>query len=514
MMKFFRKHRNTLMIIIAVLAIPFVFYFVQRPDYARMHSDDFAQIYGRKVSMVEAQRYARLLGIATRLGMTDFIQDLTFGAQDQNQQAFAFIVNLLILRREAERLGIDATAQEQADFVRSLRVFNGPNGAFDVGKYTEFVQEFLAPNGFSDAQVEELARDDIALRRIKELVAAGVSVPETEAKDRYQQAYGRLSASVIRLHNADFAKDIKLSDDDIKKYYDAHKAELKSEEKRKIEFVAFNLGNDQKKLTGKERVDALQKLQTRATDFTQALQAKGASFEQAAAKFQLPVQTTDEFTSNKPDPKLGANGGQLAAAAFQLTPEEPNSELIEVPDGYAVLHLAGLTPAKQLTLDEAKPKITESLTTTHARQAMSLKAAQVIHDLREGLKTGEPLSFAAEKVNVKAEKIPAFTLMDDENELPDPAKAKEKRDLMMLKNAVATLQPGDVSELFPSEDGGIIAVLETRDPPDETKYGPKKADLAKRITDNKRDIAFYEWLRQHQQDAGLLKREAGKGQPG
>ena len=44
MMKFFRKHRNTLMIIIAVLAIPFIFYFVQRPDYGQMHSNDFAQI--------------------------------------------------------------------------------------------------------------------------------------------------------------------------------------------------------------------------------------------------------------------------------------------------------------------------------------------------------------------------------------------------------------------------------------------------------------------------------------
>ena len=228
----------------------------------------------------------------------------------------------------------------------------------------------------------------------------------------------------------------------------------------------------------------------------------------------MPVKTTDEFTSNKPDPKLGGNGPQLGAAAFQLTPEDPNSELIEVPDGYAVLHLAGVTPARQLTLDEAKPKITESLTATHARQAMSLKAAQVIHDLREGLKAGEPLSFAAEKVNVKAEKLPTFTLMDEESDLTDPTKAKEKRNLMMVKNAVASLQTGDVSELFPSEDGGIIAVLEKREPPDEAKYGPKKADLIKRITDNKRDIAFYEWLREHQQEAGLLKRQTAKGQPG
>jgi hypothetical protein len=516
MMKFFRKHRNTLMIVIAVLAIPFIFYF-NKSDFSARGPGDFGQFYNRKISMVEAQRYGKLLGLASRLGMTDFIQDLTFGAQDQNQQVYAFIYNLLILRRESERLGIDATPQERADLVRNLRVFNGPNGTFDVGKYTEFTQEFLALNGFSDEQVEELAGDDIALRRIKELVAAGVSVPESETKDKYEQAYGRISASVIHLRNADFSKDVKIADDDIKKYYDSHKAELKTDEKRKVEFVAFNLTDDQKKLGGKERVDALQKLQGRATDFTQALQEKGATFQQAAAKLKLPVQATDEFTSAKPDPKLAPNGGQLAAAAFQLTPEEPTSELIEVTDGYSVVHLAGATPSRPLTLDEAKPKITESLTTSKARQAMSLKAAQVVHDLREGLKAGEPLSFAAEKVNVKAEKLPTFTLLDEEKDAKDaldPNKAKEQRDLMMTKNAVASLQPGDVSEMYPWEDGGVIAVLERREPPDEAKYGGKKAELTKRIVDNKREIAFYEWLRQQQQEAGLLKRETAKGQPG
>jgi hypothetical protein len=33
MMKLLRKHRQWLMIVIAILAIPFVFYFVQKPDY-------------------------------------------------------------------------------------------------------------------------------------------------------------------------------------------------------------------------------------------------------------------------------------------------------------------------------------------------------------------------------------------------------------------------------------------------------------------------------------------------
>jgi len=504
MMKFFRKHRNTLMIVIAVLAIPFIFYF-NKTDLSAPGQRDFGTFYDRKISAVEAQRHVRLLGLATQLGMNDFIQDLSGGARDENERAGAFIYNLLILRREANRLGLEASQSQRVQFVRDLRVFHGPSSTFDVGRYTEFTQNFLSPNGFTDAQVEELARDEIALRRIKELVAVGVSVPESETKENYDRAYGRLTASVIHLHNADFAKDVKISDDDVKKYYEAQKAELKTDEKRKVDFVRLALSDQDKKLTGKQKVEALQKLSDKATDFTQALLEKGANFQQVAAKFQLPVETTDQFAAGKPDPKLGAEP-QVSATAFQLSQDEPNSEPVQVGDGYVIMHLAGIEPSRPLTLEEAKPKIVETLTATRARQAMSAKASQAVHDLREGLKAGEPLSFAAEKVNVKAEKLPPFTLIDEDNAEGDKAKDKDKPpDLIAVKNAVATLQPGDVSEFFPWEDGGIIAVLEKREPPDEAKYGPKKKELGDRISTNKREIAFFEWLREKQREAGILK---------
>ena len=501
MMKFFRKHRNTLMIVIAVLAIPFIFYF-NKSDLSARGEPDLGKFYNRSVSAVEARRYGRLMGLAARLGMFDFIQDLTFGARDENERTIEFIFNLLILQREAEQLGINPSMSERAEFVKNLQPFKGPSGGFDPGKFAEFTQEILSPNGFTDAQVDELARDDIALRRLKDLVAVGISVPDSETKENYERAYGSISASVFRLHRADFEKNINISEDDIKKYFDTRKNELKTDETRKVDFVAFTLNDDQKKLTGKERVDALQKLQEKATDFTQAALEKGANFQQAAAKFQLPVQTTADFTQSKPDPKL-AGASQVTAAAFQLTPEEPDSDVIEVGDGYYVLHLAGVNPSHPLSLEEAKPKIVESLKAARAREAMSAKAAQAVHDLREGLKAGEPLSFAAEKVGLKAEKIPPFTLMD---EAPDPEKAKEQgSDFIAVKNAAAGLQPNDVSDFFPWEDGGIIVVVEKRDPPDEAKYGPKRKELAERIKNNKREIVFYEWLRDKQREAGILK---------
>src|ERR1017187_2774737 len=172
MIRTINKHQRWLMIVIALLAIPFVFYF-NKTDLAAKGSDRFARVYDRNVSMIEARRDGRLFGLAQALGMSDFCDSLAGGANGRNQNEITaqFILNLIILRHEAARLGIRPTTAEVADFVRDLHVFRGPAG-FDINKYTEFSQNLLAPNGLTEAQVEELAGDEISLNRIKQLVPA------------------------------------------------------------------------------------------------------------------------------------------------------------------------------------------------------------------------------------------------------------------------------------------------------------------------------------------------------
>src|SRR6266568_231750 len=102
MIKVLRKHRNWLMIVIAILALPFCIYFV-KSDPSLIRSDEFAKIYGRKVLMIEARRDARLFDLARALGMTDFLQDMASGAANRDQVYGRFTLNLIVLRHEAER---------------------------------------------------------------------------------------------------------------------------------------------------------------------------------------------------------------------------------------------------------------------------------------------------------------------------------------------------------------------------------------------------------------------------
>ena len=299
-------------------------------------------------------------------------------------------------------------------------------------------------------------------------------------------------------------KDIQVSDEDVQKHYDAHKAELKTDEKRKVEFVSLALTDEEKKLTGKERIEALQKLSDRATDFTQALLEKGADFKQAAEKFQLPVHETGEFTKAEPDPQLKVDA-QLGAAAFKLSMQEPNSDPIQVADGFYILHLAGITEARPLTLEEAKPKIVETIKKSKARELMSTKAAEVVQQLREAKQSGQPLEAAIQKSGAKAEKLPPFSLIEEEKPKSQDKEPKknEPADLPAIKQAVAFLNPGEISDFFPAGENGFIAILEKREPLAAANAAEKKAAYEKTLLDNKRRIVFMEWLRDRGQAAGL-----------
>ncbi|MEP7016094.1 MAG: peptidyl-prolyl cis-trans isomerase, partial [Verrucomicrobiota bacterium] len=420
--------------------------------------------------------------------------------------------NLMVLRHESEKLGIRPTDSEVVDVIHNLPAFRGPSG-FDLKKYDEFVQNALSPNGMGEAQIEGVVRDDLAVKRLRQLLAIGVSVPESVSKANFDEAYGKLSVRAIRLRGADVDKEIKITDEDIQKYFETHKAEYKSEEKRKIDFVVLALTEEQKKLAGKERIDQLQKLSDRANDFGQALLEKGADFKTTAAKFQLPVGSTGEFTAAAADPQL-KDAPQAASMAFKLTMQEPISDPVQVADGFYILQLSGIVESRPLTLEEAKPKIVDALKRSRSRELLSTKGAEIAHQLREALKSSPSLDAAIKKAGVKAEKIPPFSLMDEPKVKPDEkADKKDPPDLVAIKNISSRLEPGEVSEFMPWEDGGLITTLEKREPPDPATYTQSKSSFDERYLTNKQQVVFFEWLRDRQRDAGLISSEPETGGP-
>jgi hypothetical protein len=77
-------------------------------------------------------------------------------------------------------------------------------------------------------------------------------------------------------------------------------------------------------------------------------------------------------------------------------------------------------------------------------------------------------------------------------------------DLPAIKNAVAVLKPGDVTDFVPVEKGGgLVAVLEKRAPADPSGFAAAKAQYETQYLSQSRSRAFIEWLRDRRRAAGI-----------
>ena len=508
MITIMRKHHKVLMIVItALVCISFSWYW-NKTDFAQMGAGPVGRIYDRSVSQIEFQRNMRLLRLGSQLGMRDLVQELTAGAQSETEAYDNFSWNLLVLRHEAEALGLKPTTNEIADGVKALPAFQTETG-FDLARYTDFADHALAPMGFGEAQIEELVADRIALEKLKKILSAGVSIPESELRSSYEQAYAKMEVSVVRFRFEDFGQDMQVSEDEIAKYYEGHKAQLQAEEKRKIKFVQFGLTDEQKKLTGKERIDVLQKLADKANEFTDALQVKGADFDEVVTKFQLTATETGDFSKAEPDPQL-AGTPQLVPATFVLTTDSPNSDAIQMPDGFGLAHLVKIDPTRPLTLEEARPQIVEALKKQGVQQMVAMKAAEVAHQLRDNLKSGKPLEEAATQAGVKTEKIPTFALVDEPpgaTPAPKLETKNESPDMQQIKQSASALSPGSVSDYVSTPDGGLLVVLEKRETIEPAQFEKARTIIEEQALANRGQVVFYEWLRDRRRAAGVVEKK-------
>ena len=501
-----RKHHKVLMIIITVLVCISFSWYWNKTDFSQMGNATVGKIYDHDVSQPEFQRNVRLLRLASQLGMRDLAQQLTLGAQSENDAYESFAWNLMVLRHEAEKLGIEPTTAEVASTVKSLPAFKGENG-FDLAAYSQFVDHVLGSMGFTEAQIEELAADQIRLHGLQKILSAGVNIPEKDMQRDFEQAYAKMDVSVVRFRPDELAKNLDVNDAEITKYFESHKDEFKSDEKRKVRFVQFGLDQEQKKLTGKARIDVLQKLADKANDFIEALQTKGADFDQVAAKFQLTPKETGAFSKAAPDPLL-AGASVLTESAFSLTKEAPNSDALQTPDGFTIEHLLSVEPSRPLALEEARPKIVEALKKQGVRQIAMAKAKEVADKLREKLKSGKPLTEIGADAGVKVEKVAPFALADtppgEEKAVEPGAKKDEAPDMQYIKMTASKLEPGSVSDYVSTPDGGIIVVLEKRETLGPAAFEKSRGLLEERAMTNKGQVVFYEWLRERRHAAGVL----------
>jgi len=478
----FRRYQQTIMIVVTLITIVGFASFYTHSDFLdKGAGGHIADIYGRTVSLAQVQRIGRKADLSQQLGMRDLYVSLAVTQQDAREN---FIFNSMVLRHEAERLGIEPTEDEIFEALKAIPYFQ-TNGVYDSAKYAMMTQILLNPRGFSPEDLSELIADDLRLKKIKALLGATVAPAESEIREAFTRFYQKTEASVVRFKLDDFLAATQVPEEDVKKLYEERKASLKTEETRKVKFIAFLPPATDKPLEGKERAAALTDLQKKAEDFAVAMADKNAKLDEVAAKAGVKVEESPDFSANQP-PEVFGGSRIIAATAFKLTQQDPNSDVIDTGRGYYVLQLESITPPRPLTFEEARANLTDTLKHERAQEALNLKATDVRNKIVADLKAGKSFVEAVKAEGVKAEDFPAFSMKEPKNDLPDAGE---------IMQTAAELEVGQLSTTMPTADGSLFVYVARKLPLDENEFKASKAEIVGYLEQDQRAALFQEWLK-------------------
>ena len=352
MLTVIRKNQQVLMLAIAIMTIVAFIWLYNRTNISQHGSNDVFSIYGQPVQQAEVDRLARGYQLALALGLTDFVRDLGGMGQNEELSFNDFILNLLVTQHQAPELGIRPSDEAVVGVIRTLPPLQ-TKGVFDPAKYASFLQQQLSPRGYTERQMEEMIRDSLKVKAIRQLITSPVAVGEAQVREA-SRIYQPVTAQVLRFEREDFMKRATVTSDEVVAFYDKNKEGLRSRETRTLSYAVLELPAAMQKKSGAERTTALQKLADNAVTAVNRLReevSKGVDFAKAAANAGLQTKKTGAV--DRDGTLEGKDSGlpvPVVASAFRLQKTGEVSDIVQDGSAFYIVTVTGINPIRQLEL--------------------------------------------------------------------------------------------------------------------------------------------------------------------
>lgn len=414
-----------------------------------------------------------------------------FAALGGVEQIISQQTSQLLLRLYADKLGLTIPQAVAVADIQNNPAFRGATGQFDRNQFLAV----LSQNGLSEAGYVQIRRDEMRMQQLTGPTFGALSMPPvladrvfaylnetrtaeflvipdasmTEVKDpdqatlekfykdniaQYQRPEYRAFAA-LHLKAEDFAKDVKIADDQVKKAFDERQAEFATPESRAVEQVVVQ---DQAK-----------------ADAIVAAVKGGKSFADAVKESTggAPVDL-GEVAKDKLVP------ADIAEQSFALAADGV-SEPIKSPFGLHVVHVKSITPGSAKTFDEVKDQLRQELALGQAGDAM----VSVINQLDDTLAGGATIEEAAKQLQLPVQKYEAVDSSGKDRAGKDTNVIPE-----ILQLAQST-ESGQTSLVTALSDNSYAVVQVTGVIPAEARPLTEVAEQAKQdwLTKARRDAA-------------------------
>jgi peptidyl-prolyl cis-trans isomerase D len=310
------------------------------------------------------------------------------------------IIQTMITERamvyEAKRLGFQISDNDLISGIRTMMPSLFPDGKF-LGK--EAYAGFLAQQNLSIEEFEANMERQLLLTRLRQVVLEGTVVSPQEIEQEYHRKNDKVKVAYVKLPSDKYKTDIKPTPDELRAYFETHKATYTIPEKRNLGIVVINqLKLEQAvNVTDGELLKAYNqnKDQFRTQDRVKVrhilLTTTGKSKEEEAAikakaeGLLKQIKGGADFAKlakeNSQDPGSAQKGGDLDwvthgqtvpefdKAAFSMKPGEI-SDLVKTQYGYHILQVQEKENARLKPFEEVKAELAANYKKAKVSQEM------------------------------------------------------------------------------------------------------------------------------------------------
>jgi peptidyl-prolyl cis-trans isomerase D len=441
----------------------------------------------------------------TTVDLDRAVQRITRGQTNMPKGLLAMyvpsLVNQLIeskaMAYRAHEMGLNVSDQELGDRIQA-EVAPALGGKFDLQVY----QSALASQGMSVADFEREQRDAMLGARLENAELQSLIVSDADAKAEYERKNLKVGLQYIQFDPKAFIGKVEKSDTAAKNYFDKHRAEFRTPEKRDISLLVgstadliqtASVPDSQLQQEYQENIDSYRtpervkvrhiliktqgkpkedvpKLKAKAQDILNQIQ-HGGNFAELAKK-------------NSEDPGSAVKGGELdpivrgqtvpnfEKSAFALKPGE-TSGLIETEYGYHIIQSEEKLPAHTQTFEEVKPQLLMEAKKQVATE--SLRKAIENARTEAGRNPGQAEAIA-KKYNLKFFHLDGIT---NSSTLPEVNRPPE------LLSAIFAATKSGVTEVANLDPQGkeAFAVVTGITPAHDADYAAVQSDVVKKYTD-------------------------------
>lgn len=497
MLEFLRRQQTWLMIIIAVIVIV-AFAWLYDPNRGALEDPDVAlRLYGRDYRQTEVQQVAKGYEVAQMLqlgALTEVLSraDQRFSQSDEGVPS-DFIINLIILRKEASEHGIAVSDAEIETAIKELPILQN-NGAYDPARWNMLLAA-LGQRGLDTRNIFTTVGDSLLVEQALSLFGAGIRPSATETEKVYDHLYSTIEGSAYTLARADFETGVTATDEEIEKFYEENRETLLTDERRRIDYVFFPSPENLDELSTEERLETEKNHNRKVQDYSSAVVAENADFEAITTQMGLTTISSALFSAKQP-PEALKEERQLVGAIFdpRRTLDDPVSDPIPAGNGTYIFKLTEIVAPAMMELADAREQITQRVVEEKIDQALRAAAQKARDAAVAAAASGGDVTEAATAAGATLQEIDSFQLGAPPTALPNAR---------TIVGIAAELEAGEVSQVAPAEQGAIFFHCSARVVGEDPSREERLARITEQFAYTDERLIFNSWFQTVKDAAGL-----------